>query len=323
MKKTYDPSEYFRFSHSARGTFDWCRRAFELNRLYAQPPGKEHDTTLPAEVGKCLHVAFQTYIATQDFNAGVLQLMQTYPLNLCWDSVNPRSFEAAMATYEALVEAAEFSQAYELARIDDKPATEVAFAIELDNVFLPDGRKVIYVGYIDAILQHRVDGTFLAADIKTHRSTQRDRTGEYQFNGQLIPYGLILELVQGKPLTHLQTVYLDCFVDVLEPRVQVYSFTKTREDVQTWLLEFYLDLALFLYFVRHKFFPRTSHGCMSRYGTTCRHLSYCGTRDPEITQAMILGGEEPEEQAPFEATLVGHLEVPEGVLKEMDHVKIL
>lgn len=314
MAMTFSPKEYFRVSHSSLSVLRTCARKFEFERFYSWPAYGQRESSVTADVGTALHAAYQTYLETGSVEEGLIALMQAYPIESNWSETDYRSFEAAFATYEAMVEETRFLDDYALAIVDEKPAVEVPFAIIFENAKLPDGRTLVFVGFIDLIMQHRKTGMFRPVDIKTHRSQNQDRTAQYQFNGQLIPYGLILELAQKKTIDRLDVTYLDAYVDVLEPRVTPYNFTKTEQDLQEWLLEFYIQMRELFFYAKNEFFPRTSHGCAGMFGSSCRFLEPCLTRDKEVAQAMILGGYEPEEQNPFDAKLVARIELPKEIL---------
>src|SRR3546814_9472736 len=73
-------------------------------------------------------------------------------------------------------------------------------------------------------------------DIKTNRSFLRDASPKYQFDNQQTPYGIALSHVTGVPIDEFEVLYLDCFVDLVEPRTTLYSYHRDSTDIEEWLV---------------------------------------------------------------------------------------
>lgn len=301
------PTDFLRVSYSSMNVFASCERKFEFNKLY--PQKKRESDMFAADVGTALHHGYQDYLIHQDRERAIWTYMQDYPYDGESNQNNDfRSLEAGLATLEEMFDSVAMSD-YELATIRrpatlaelegdslvthyDVPAIEVPFEIRFNGITLPDGRGIAFVGFIDAIMRNLINGRYRTTDIKTHRRSIHDATGKYQFDDQQTPYGIIVEHIQGNPVDEFEVLYLDSYVDVLEPRVQLYPFARTRDDVQEWLLNRVMQFQRIQTSMERDYFPRTSGGCLF-YNRPCYFLEPCQSRDREMIETWLLMGEEP------------------------------
>ena len=250
-----------------------------------------------AGVGTALHHGYQDYLIHGDEDRATWMYMQDYPYGLEFEQTNDyRSAEAGLATLDEMFHSVDM-QSYELAEIKHPdgsvvPAIEVPFEIRFKGLTLPDGRGIAFVGFIDAIMRNIINGRYRTLDIKTHRRSLKDATAKYRFDDQQTPYGIIVEHIQGNPVEEFEVLYLDSYVDILEPRIQLYPFARNKHDVQEWLTNKVLQFQSIQRSVEMNYFPRTSGGCLF-YNKPCYFLEVCQTRDKEMAEAWLLEGEEP------------------------------
>lgn len=314
-----EPTEYLRVSYSSMNVFSSCERKFEFQKLY---PQKSRDREMfAADVGTALHHGYQDFLIHGDREKATWEFMKDYPYGLEYQQkFQDRSLEAALATLDEMFDAESMTD-YELAEIKRPwtikesadlairaslgdplegidpsgiivPAIEVPFEIRFKGITLPDGRGIAFVGFIDAIMRNLINGRFRTTDIKTHRRSLHDATAKYQFDDQQTPYGIIVEHLQGNPVEEFEVLYLDSYIDVLEPRVQLYPFARSHEDVQEWLLNRVMQFQSIQRSLESDYFPRTSGGCLF-YNQPCYFLEVCQTRDRKMAEAWLLMGEEP------------------------------
>lgn len=294
--------EDFRVSYSSLNTAGSCLRKFEFNKLY---PRKRRDSEeqFAADVGKALHRAVQHYLIHGDPDAALWQLMLSFPY--IWEyhqTRDDRSLEAAVATLDEIVDSYDMTE-WELVqiRLEDGtivPAIEVPFEIRLGGLTLSDGRQIVYTGWIDAVMRHKGTGLIRTLDIKTHRSTLRDSTAKYKYDSQQIPYGIIVEHLQANSIDEFEVLYLDCYVDLVEPRVTLYPFLKDHTDLQEWMMDILLEIRRIQTAHQMDYFPRTHGGCLA-WNRPCYFLDVCETRNKEAIQAWLLEGEEIAEPEPW------------------------
>lgn len=291
--------DYLRMSYSSGNTFESCARKFELDKLY--PKRLKREDAYAANTGSALHAGYQHYLANHDRDAATWAFMEAFPYELEFQETNDyRSFEACLATFEEMLDSLSLGD-YALAKIKKPdgsvvPATEVPFEIRFEGVHLPptqkypDGCGVAFIGYIDAIMQNLMTDMYRTLDIKTHRDRTHDRTGKYKFDSQQIPYGIVVDQIAGQSVEQFEVLYLDTYIDILEPSVKLYPFLKSQEDLQEWLLTRVMQFQSMERFASGGFWPRTSGGCMF-YNRPCRYLEPCVSRDPRVLKEWFLMGE--------------------------------
>lgn len=290
--------ENLRISYSSLGVASTCLRKFELNKLYQHPARKFESIAMSA--GTALHAGYQNYLVHRDLDKALWELSLVYPHIHCWDEFDDRSWEACMATLVAMIEFGNHSE-WDIAYIkndlgEEVPAIEVPFEIELRGLTLADGRGISYVGFIDAIMERFRGKHYRTMDIKTHRSYMKDRTANFIFDTQQIPYGIVLEHALGKPIEEFEVDYLDCFLDILAPRVVPHTYKKTQESVSEWLISTMRQVDTITHFHKLGMFPRADHGC-TFYNKPCKFLDICQVRNREDMQKLLLlDGPAAEEQ---------------------------
>src|SRR3990167_1269600 len=303
--------DYLRFSYSSMNVFSSCNRKFELQKLY--PQRDRGEDMFAADVGTALHKGYQNYLITQDENQAIWAYLEAYPYELEQRESNDyRSCEAGRSTLIEMLESVQMAD-YELAMIKNPeglivPAIEVPFEIRFKGITLPDGRGIAFTGFMDAVMRNLITGSFRTTDIKTHRRSLNDATAKYKFDSQQTPYGIAIEHIQGNPVDDFEVLYLDCYVDILEPRVTLYPFSRTSEDVQEWLTNKVLEFKSIQRYMEMGFFPRTDGGCLF-YNKPCRFLEPCTSRERETIEMWLLMGEEPKAPRLDQPWIVGEIDV--------------
>lgn len=323
------PSNCLQISYSSGGTFDSCARKFEFRKIY--PRRKQSQDSLPAAVGQALHAGYQTYLATQSEDKAYWALLETYPYELEYTAYDDkRSLEAAVSTLDKMLAYGNMDE-WELLQIQRPwsskeiltaaaqgisdlgespivPAVEVPFELILKGINLPDGRGISVIGYMDAGMRNLVTDRKRTLDIKTHRSTLRNADPKYRFDNQQTPYGVVIQHVTQEPCDEFEVLYLDCFVDLQEPRVQLYEYHRDSTDVQEWLANTVLRAQRIQRAVQMDYFPRTDNGCLS-FNQACPYLEICQTRDKEAILEYMLMGEEPAAPEVFEPWIQAEIDV--------------
>jgi len=327
-------NDWLRVSYSSLNLFSSCPRKFEFNKLYPRR-ARDYDT-FAADVGKCLHAGYQAYLMTRSEHDAFWAMAQVYPYEAEWNQDNDfRSFETATVVLEEMISSAQMIE-YRVAQIKRPltpeeliangkaiaagqdflydptgivvPAIEVPFELRLDGIILPDGRGVAVTGFVDAFLINVATERFRTMDIKTHRRYARDATAKYKYDEQQVPYGIVLEHIQTKPVTEFEVLYLDCFVDLAEPRVELYTYDKTRESIQEWLVDTVLRVQNLQTFMEMDYFPRRGTNCMA-WNKPCFFLDICAIRDRKQIEAWLLEGEAAEHRVEENPWVVAHLDV--------------
>lgn len=312
-------TDNFRISYSSMGTFASCPRKFELQKLYTQPA--REFLSVAAGAGSALHAGYQEFLVSRDLDKALWVMSLEYPHIHCWDEDDDRSWEACMATLITMCEYDLHSDwtVADIVNHEGKvvPAIEVPFEIKLDGLYLPDGRGVSIVGFIDTLM-HRYNGTeYGTIDIKTHRSRQKDRTSKFINDTQQVPYGIVLQHVLQEDVNNFKVHYMDVFVDILDSYVSEYTFTKNSTAVTEWLIHVVDEVQRIIKYAERDLFPRATHGC-EFYMKPCKFLDMCASRNRETIQKLLLLDGDPPEEKPWNPWVVCN--ISESQIKEIMHV---
>lgn len=310
--------ERIQVSYSSLGTFSSCPRKFELDKLYPRPPRNFQDN-YAADVGLALHAGYQDFLVNQSEESAIWAFMQAFPYEGEYSQSNDyRSFDAALSTLEEMMNKREVFD-YRLVQIR-KPDGEIAPAIEVpfEIVFkglevapcerYPDGAEFSVIGYIDSIMQNLATDMYRSMDIKTSRMKLLDATGKYKFDNQQVPYGLVVDHVAQGTIDSFEVLYLDCYVDLIDPVVSLYPFMKSRTDIQEWGMNKVIQFQQIARFIAADYFPRTDNGCLF-YNKPCRFLEPCQSRDRASLMDWFLLGAAPDGGTPFEPWIVTEIDV--------------
>lgn len=285
------PIKQLVLSHSARSTLDRCDRQFEFSKMFGDPQNKQEIFT--AGVGKALHEGLQTWLATQDEDKALLAYLKEFPYDTEFEKYDnsTRSLEAGIATLHQMF--ASVNDRYELVHIKTQlpgnpimPAVEVPFAFEIVGAPLPI--PVYFVGFIDLIWRDKVEDRIEVNDIKTHRLSADDLSPRYQFDQQTLPYGIVLEYALGRKIDEFTVSYMSTYIDLLNPKISIYPFTKTQEDIHDWYKGLCQDIARIGKSYGEGWFRRTTDGsvCFS-FNKPCWYANECSIRDPTIIQRLL------------------------------------
>jgi len=286
------PTKALVISHSSRSSFRRCARIFEFSKLYGDRDDRSE--AFAGDVGNALHRGFQEYLISKDEKQAVLKFLMAYPTEIEYNDPrnSPRSLEASYATLQELIRSPIVDE-YELVKIktrfgDERPAIEVPFAIEI--IGSPFPIPVYFVGFIDAILFSKIKKTYMVDDIKTTRLSLLDMSARYEFDEQTVPYGIILEQVLGHEIGEFDVSYLSAYIDLLEPRVRLYPFTKNTGHINDWYVGLCDDIGRMWRYYKNEFWPRATNGdtCLA-FNRACYFLEYCSFRDPSVLSRMING----------------------------------
>jgi hypothetical protein len=316
------PSQYLNVSYSSLNVFDTCKRKFEFDKL--MPKLTRDGDSYAADVGKALHAGYQDYLVNKDEDRAIWSMMQAFPFEQEFSQNNDfRSFEATLSTLVEMFAEVKIGE-WELAHIRRPntpkeieaglsggivvPAIEVPFEIRFNGLTLPDGRGIAFIGFIDAVMRSHLSKMFRTLDIKTTRDKVKDATGKYRFDTQQVPYGIVVDHIAQGEVDSFEVLYLHTFVDLLEPRVDLYPFTKTRTDIREWFTNRMIQFNDIIRFMESDYFPRTDGGCLF-YNKPCRYLEPCQSRDKEALNIWFTLGQEPIESEPFHPWIIAEIDV--------------
>ena len=299
-----------RLSHSTLSSLHSCPRKFEFAKLYQHPRERENINT---GSGHAIHEGYQEWLISRDADRAFFKLALHYPLHIESNPNHVKSLEACYATLENMMMNNALLE-YDLATVElpdgsIKPAIEVPFQINVHHPsWVDDGIIFIYVGKIDFIYFSKLTGQHIVVDIKSHRDRWDDRTVNYEFSDQMLPYALVLQTLLGKNIGSLSVKYFDVKVDIIEPKTQIYEFDKTQDDVDDWAKSLYYDIERIKQFIRLGWFQRNGNSCRA-FNNICHYFHACKSRDPEFIQKEILGINEPYVEEPWKPWITVELDL--------------
>lgn len=321
-----------RLSYSSLNVFESCARKFEFDKFYPKQARDQGDN-YAADVGTAIHVGYQHYLTHQDRDDAIWAFMQAFPIEGEWNQENDyRSMEAALSTLEEMFDSVKMLE-YELARIRRPntpaeieaglsggvvvPAIEVPFEIRFPGLNVPacaafpDGAEISVIGYMDAVMQNLGSGLYRTLDIKTSRMKLLDSTAKFKFDAQQVPYGIIVDHIAEGIVDEFEVLYLDCYIDIVEPNVQLYPFLKNRNDIKDWATNKFLQFQRIAQYAQMDYFPRTDGGCLF-YNRPCRYLEPCVSRDRSTLVEWFLSGNEAAKGEEFFPWIVADVDLGVG-----------
>jgi RecB family exonuclease len=272
-------------SHSSIQTLQSCPRKFEFNKFYQLD---EREETMATECGKALHEAYQEYLSSGDVQAADKKLLLAYPYQLSIGE-DTRTLEACYATLDAMI-ANNHLRDYELATVvtadgKEMPAIEVPFEIRLELPF-DAPFDVSYIGYIDAIMRHKVQAKYLVVDIKTTTSVPFNREAKYKFSNQCLPYGLVVEHIVNENLKDFDVAYLEAVISLANPTVDKFVYRKTKEDVASWIRGLLIWVHSIVQMEMLGTYVRNGGNC-TVFRKTCKYFRFCEANSRTATEALM------------------------------------
>ena len=256
---------------------------------------------------------------TRDEDSAIWEFTKSFPFELEYQQTNNyRSYSACLSTLLSMFE--DFSiNDYRLAEIkhpngDVVPAIEVPFAIRFDGLSIPPcprfphGAVFEFIGYIDAILQNVLTDMYRSMDIKTTRMRVGDLEAKFKFDTQQVPYGIVIDHIAQGRIDSFEVLYLNAYIDLLQPDVQFKPFHKTQADIQEWAFNRVLQFQQIAKYATLDYFPRTEHGCLF-FNKGCRFLEPCQSRDRKSIMDWLTLGDTNFRVDNFEPWIVATLEV--------------
>ena len=282
-------NEPLAISHSSLQMFTSCPRKLEFRKFY-RSGGK--DRSLDADVGNAMHAGYQEFLVSKNRDKAIATMMLEYPIDLNHNGpMNYRSMEACLPSLEALMDAGSMVE-FEIAQVEGldgelHPAIEVPFHLKIKNFKLHDGTEVVYVGFIDAIFYDRLNDVYVVVDVKTHRDNSNDLSPKFIYSDQCMPYAIVLERMLGQPIDKLTVKYLTVYIDIINPKVMVYSFEKSSADVEDWARGYLIQLEQIKMFYKMGWFPRRGGDVCLAWKRACVFMDLCGSRDATQIKAII------------------------------------
>lgn len=289
------PINELHLSYSSEKTFDTCASKIEFLKFFNMPRTIDGDI-VAMEVGKTLHIGYQTWLRERDWDKAQFDCAMNYPIDQNPSPSDGRSLEAAIKSLKKMVEHPKLIP-HDLVDIqcadgEVRPALEVPFQLRVKNFYLDTAGKipVFYDGFIDGITYNVSEEEYVVIDVKTHRRfniKNSDWTPMFANHTQCLPYAFVLQHIRQKPIKTLKVIYIAVFVDFNDPIVRVHTITKTKEDIQDWVKSFWKMLNDIKLYYQMQWFKKNGEACMS-FGNKCFAYDLCaGVHNKEFVKKSI------------------------------------
>ena len=277
-------------SHSSRSSFRSCPRKFEFRKVYNNSRRSE---SYAGNTGSALHAGIQSWLIHKDFDHAIWQMIKNFPIKYQKSWNDERSLAACYTTLVSMINWEHMGQ-YEVAQLK-KPDGTIVYAVEVPFIlriskypFFADGGTICvdYRGFIDLILFDKMNNTYIVNDIKT-TTRNTDKTVEFRFAEQCVPYGLVLESVLGNDINKgFEVTYWSTVIDHLEPKNTWLPFPKSKVDLRDWMQGYLFDLDQIRRYYNLGWFARNGNSCMN-WQRPCVFWDFCETRNPKTIEVML------------------------------------
>lgn len=266
-----------RLSHSSRLTFHQCPRKYQLYKLRSEDNGEEKEL---------IHFAFGHAVGAgiQAVLSGATKEEAIWATYLAWSADlliegkpgKNKSIWNAIYAVEKYMAVAHLTKVkdYELAFFTDKDTGESIPAIELSfRIRFPDGYS--YIGFVDAVLKHKVTGELLVLELKTNGARNIDEA-QYKNSGQALGYSIILDAItsqyKDEALSDYHVLYL--VYKTPDRELEQFIFEKTYTQRALWIQELLFDVDILKMYEAANIYPMHGQSCFS-FGRNCEYFGVC------------------------------------------------
>lgn len=257
-------------SYSTRLSLHSCPRKFLLDKVTAAP--EEADDNPDFLFGHSVAAGVQSFIAHGDKDRALLDAFLAWNGSL--DTEKEKSKKSVWFALLAVIKFAAIKEAilhnWEIALIDEKPAVELSFVVDLENGYH-------YLGHIDLVLVNAITKQLMVLELKTTSFTSVNEAS-YKNSDQAIGYSIVLDSLaarmklDSKNYTVLYLIYKSGTQE-FEP----IPFLKTRADRATWLHDILVDCSLADTYRQQEHFPMRGESCFSFF-RPCEYFGICNLR---------------------------------------------
>jgi hypothetical protein len=153
-----------KLSYSSLLTLHSCPRKFQLYRLNSKANDNEDAAqSVTFAFGHVVGLGIQEYMTHHSIDQTYWKCFLEWDVDLLAENTKQqKSFWFAMVAVERFISMcnAGYMRDWALCTYNGKPATELSFKIQFED-------DIIYVGFVDAVLQHNITGEVMVLECKT------------------------------------------------------------------------------------------------------------------------------------------------------------
>jgi hypothetical protein len=261
-------------SYSSLLTLHSCPRLFQLQKLQAERPEVDFDSSVTFAFGHLVGDGIQQALQGYSMQAIYFSQFAKWEPELFAENIKQvKSFWHAMFAVEKFVYMREhgFLDGWELMHYNGVPAVELSFRITF-----PDGFK--YRGFVDAVLQHSETGKVMVLECKTTSATSLN-PATYKNSAQAVGYSIVLDSLVPD-LSSYEVLYLAYKTKSME--YEQLPFEKSYLQRALWIRELLLDIESIKMYDAAGVFPMHGESCYSFY-RECAYLGLCTLSTENLT----------------------------------------
>ena len=276
-----------RLSHSAMGSLFRCERLFQLNRLLEGE--RERKTNENFCFGHAYEAGCVTYFLTGDADKAIFDCYLAYhgmenEYIAIPETAKKNEMTACNLVIASFPKLDDLRDEWEVATFQGKPAVQLSFRIDIDDVFY-------YVGYLDLALKNRYIGRYAVLDFKTTGLNLHVLDPLYMNSNQLIGYSVILDAIVGKEEMEYDVYYFvgQLISDGYNTKTSSLIFPKSLKDRLNFFITLGMDVKRIREMLEMGIFPQRGESCL-KYNRQCSEFGTCGLHALDVPKK-----EEPDE----------------------------
>ena len=253
-----------RLSFSTLELLHSCERKFQLDKLLAN---ERRETSEHLSFGQGFGAGIASYLIHKDPERALFDAWFAYWPIIETDKKNQARMVVALE--RAFFELDSLLQDFDLVFFEGRPACELSFRLDID----PD---YYFVGYIDAVLQHKYTKQYTVFEVKTTGLLLLDLTPLYKHSGQALGYSITLDRIVGQELSSYGVLYFVAQMGKEQSDIKIHrlSFPKTLLDRLNWFIVLGLDVKHLKEMEQLQIYPRRGGSCL-KYNKPCIQFGTC------------------------------------------------
>ena len=278
-----------RLSYSGLLDLHACPRLFQLNKLQADKPEQDINTSVTFAFGHAVGEGIQQYLISRGNKSSEESLnFALWKMFLAWDcdllgenDKQKKSFlraVAALLQFHSMVDNGFITDEYEVAQFNGKPACELSFRIDLGDGFY-------YRGYVDVVLVSKLTGHYLILELKTSSANYVNHYS-YKNSAQALGYSVVLDKI-APGVTSYGVQYLVYLTK--SSRFEAFDFPKSfRQRVQflqdlMWDKKQIVDMSDF--YGTQGIWQVRGESC-TNFGRVCDYMDLCQTSTERLVTPL-------------------------------------
>lgn len=275
-KSNIDP-RIRKLSYSSLLKLHSCPRKFQLYKLGASESAAPETQSVTFAFGHTVGKGIQDVLEGKSLAQCLYEAFIEWEIDLTAENPKQKkSFWTALAAIVQFHSMREngYLEGYELVYYQGKPSSELSFVLSLPDDFH-------YVGFIDAVLQHRDTHKVMVLENKT-TSAYSVNPAQYKYSGQALGYSIVLDVLFPE-LSAYEVTYL-----VYQTKQQEFvqlQFEKSYYSRALWIRELLMDIDTIKMYEEAGIYPLHGESCF-QFGRECEFFQICTLSTERLIQKL-------------------------------------